>query len=190
MVAGDPRWRGTREQEKRRELAKKFYVEFRREEDDETRYARLAKRLSTTYREEEASAGSHKSNGRGNGWVDLMVEGLISAEGEFENKMELLRWFYEDGIPKEEQEEIEFQTLEDYANKLRGRAKRLGGGRDPWRKPPGGLTVSQYDNGLRRACKTCAECQASLFVLPTQRCTQSQTVKKLVQVLALLTNMT
>ena len=47
-----------------------------------------------------------------------MVEGLISAEGEFENKMELLRWFYEDGIPKEEQEEIEFQTLEDYANKL------------------------------------------------------------------------
>ena len=63
VVAGDPRWRGTREQEKRRELAKRFYVEFRRGEDDETRYARLAKRLLATYREEEASAGSHKSNG-------------------------------------------------------------------------------------------------------------------------------
>ena len=72
MVAGDPRWRGTREQEKRRQLAKKFYEAFRREEDDETRYARLAKRLATTYRAEEASAGSHKSNGRGNGWFDLI----------------------------------------------------------------------------------------------------------------------
>ena len=47
-----------------------------------------------------------------------MVEGLISAEGEFENKMEPLRWFYEDGIPKEEQEEIEIQMLEDYTSKL------------------------------------------------------------------------
>ena len=95
--------------------------------------------------------------------------------------MELLQWFDEDGIPKEEQEEIEIQMLEDYANKLRGRAKCLGGGRDPWREPQGGLSVSQYDNGLRRACKTCAECQASLFVLPTQHCTQSQIVKKLVR---------
>ena len=63
VVAGDPRWRGTREQEKRRELAKRFYVEFRRGEDNETRYARLGKGLSATYNEEEASAGSHKSNG-------------------------------------------------------------------------------------------------------------------------------
>ena len=70
--------------------------------------------------------------------------------------------------------------VEDYANELRG-AERLGGGRDPWREPRGGLSASQYDNGLRRACKTCAECQASLFVLPTQRCTQSQLVKKLVR---------
>ena len=101
VVAGDPRWRGTRAQEKRRQLAKKFYEAFRREEDDETRYARLAKRLTATYREEEASAGSHKSNGRGNGWVDLIDEGLISAEEGFRQKMELIRWFDEDEIPEE-----------------------------------------------------------------------------------------
>ena len=29
VVAGDPRWQGIREQEKRRSLAKKFYVAFR-----------------------------------------------------------------------------------------------------------------------------------------------------------------
>ena len=75
--------------------------------------------------------------------------------------MELIRWFGEDEIPEEEQREIEIQMVEDYANELRGRAKRLGGGRDSWREPPGGLTVSQYDNDLRRACKTCVECQAS-----------------------------
>ena len=65
VAAGDPRWRGTKGQEKRRQLAEKFYVAFRRGEDDETRYARLAKVLPATYREEEASAGSHTSNGRG-----------------------------------------------------------------------------------------------------------------------------
>ena len=91
VVAGDPRWRGTREQEKRRQLAKKFYVAFRRGEDDETRYARLAKRLSTTYREEEASAGLLTSNGQGNGWVDLIEKGLISAEDECRSKMELMK---------------------------------------------------------------------------------------------------
>ena len=74
-VAGDPRWQGTREQEKRRQLAKKFYVAFRCGEDDETRYARLAKVLSTTYREETASAGLLTSNGQGNGWNNLMRKG-------------------------------------------------------------------------------------------------------------------
>jgi hypothetical protein len=60
---------------------------------------------------------------------------LISTEEGFKNKMELIRWFDEDEIPKEERRTIEIQMLEDYANKLRGRAKRLGGGRDPWREP-------------------------------------------------------
>ena len=45
MEAGDPRWQGTREQEKR--LAKKFCVAFRRGEDDETRYAMLAKEVAS-----------------------------------------------------------------------------------------------------------------------------------------------
>ena len=56
VEAGDPRWRGTREQEKRRQLARKFYVAFRRGEDYGT-HVRLAKGLPTKYREEEASAG-------------------------------------------------------------------------------------------------------------------------------------
>ena len=58
VVASDPRWQGTREQEKRRRLAKKFYLAFRHGEDDETGHARLAKMLPTTYREESTSAGS------------------------------------------------------------------------------------------------------------------------------------
>ena len=101
-----------REQEKRRQLAKKFYEAFRHEEDNETRYARLAKRLTTMYREEEASAGSHKSNGQGNGWVDLIDEGLISVEEGFRQKMEPIRWFDEDEIPEEDQRWIEIQMLE------------------------------------------------------------------------------
>ena len=61
---------GTREQEKRRQLVKNFYVAFGREEDDETRFSRLAKMLPATYREEPTSAGSQASNrqGNGNGW--------------------------------------------------------------------------------------------------------------------------
>ena len=48
---------------------------------------------------------------------------MISTEEGFKNKMELIRWFDEDEIPEEEQREIEIQMVEDYANKLRGRAK-------------------------------------------------------------------
>ena len=81
VEAGDPRWRGTREQEKRRQLAKKFYVAFRRGEDDEARYARLAKRLSATYREEEVSAGLLTSNGQGNGWNDLIESEFSPSSG-------------------------------------------------------------------------------------------------------------
>ena len=83
-------------------------------------------------------------------WVDVIFFAVAAAssatapaELKFENKVELLQWFDEDGIPKEEQEEIEIQMLEDYTSKLRGRAKCLGGGRDPWREPQGGLPVSQ-----------------------------------------------
>ena len=43
VVAGDPRWHGTKEHEKRKRLAKRFYETFRRDEDDEARYARLAR---------------------------------------------------------------------------------------------------------------------------------------------------
>ena len=82
----DPRWQGpgTREQEKRRQLAKKFYVAFRRGENDETRYARLAKVLPPTHREEPTSAGLQASNGQGKGRAHLrkpMTEELqFSAE--------------------------------------------------------------------------------------------------------------
>ena len=109
VEAGDPRWRGTREQEKRRQLAKKFYVAFRRREDDETRYARLAKRLSMKYREEEVSAGLLSSNGQSNRWVDLVEEGLISAEDACRQWWKLRRWFEEDEVSEEEQRRIEIQ---------------------------------------------------------------------------------
>ena len=94
-MAGDPRWQGTREQEKRRQLAKKFYAVFRRGEDDETRYARLAKTLSTTYREETPSAGLQTSNGQSNDWDDLVEEGLISAKDADRKHRKLLEWFEE-----------------------------------------------------------------------------------------------
>ena len=152
MEAGDPRWRGTREQERRRQLAKKFYVAFRRGEDDETRYARLGKRLSTTYREEEASAGLLTSNGQGNGWNNLIEKGLISAGDERRMQEVFMKPFEKLEEPKEAGREARrrrrIQILEDYANGLREEPERLGGGRDPWQEPPGGLTVSYGDYGL------------------------------------------
>ena len=47
---------------------------------DATRYARLAKMLPTTYREEAVSASLQTSNSQGNDRDDLVKEGLISAE--------------------------------------------------------------------------------------------------------------
>jgi hypothetical protein len=176
VEAGDPRWRGTREQEKRRQLAKKFYVAFRRGEDDETRYARLGKRLSTTYREEEASAGLLTSNGQGNGWNNLIEKGLISAGDERRMQEVFMKPFEKLEEPKEAGGEARrrrrIQILEDYANGLREEPERLGGGRDPWQEPPGGLTVSSHnDRALQRVCKKCEECRASLY-WPTDRCTR------------------
>ena len=58
--------------------------------------------------------------------------------------MELIRWFEGDEVPEGGQRKIEIQILEDYANDLREGAKRLGGGRDQWWEPLGGLAVSQW----------------------------------------------
>ena len=130
MVAGDPRWRGTREQleEKRRQLAKKFYVAFRCGEDDETRYARLAKVLSTTYREETASAGLLTSNGQGNGWDDLVKGGPISVKDARRRWEEHTEQFEGLKVPKEVRIRRGIRILEHYANGLRGEPEWLGGG--------------------------------------------------------------
>ena len=114
VVAGDPRWQGTREQEKRGRLAKKFYVAFRRGEDDETRYAGLAKMPSATHREETPRAGLLPSNGQSNEWDDLVEEGLISAKDAGRKHRTLLAWFEEGKVPEGGRGEIEIQILEDH----------------------------------------------------------------------------
>ena len=99
--------------------------------------------LSTTYREETPSAGLYASNGQGNDWDDPVEEGLISAKDAGRKRRELMEWLEETEVPEgaRVRRRREIQILTNYASKLRG---RLGGGRDPWQEPPGGLTVVVY----------------------------------------------
>ena len=71
MAAGDPRWQGTREQEKRRQLAKKCYVAFRREEDDEEKIGKGA----TSNVQGRTNEYRLASNRQGNGWSHLRKVG-------------------------------------------------------------------------------------------------------------------
>ena len=132
--------------------------------------------MPATYREKEASAGLLTSNGQGNGWNDLIEKGLISAGDERRMQEVFMKPFEKLEEPKEAGGEARrrrrIQILEDYASSLREEPERLGGGRDPWQEPPGGLTVSSHnDRLLQRVCKKCEECRASLY-WPTDRCTR------------------
>ena len=170
------RWQGTREQEKRRQLAKRFYVAFRWEEDDYTRYARLARVLPTTYKEESTSAGSQASNGQGNGWAHLRKSGPEDQRYATKGAQVLLG--RTGGVPEDgkarrkRRREAEIQISADYTE---GRMERLGGGRDPprWCEPWGKLTASRHECALQQACEAFEGCREN------QVCTRPQAVSKL-----------